>query len=59
MSFDHGERNGSRNDCVNGENLEKIHEHVPLPRRTGFIKMNFLVGRPMKSLIAIDGSDRA
>ena len=41
------------------ENLRNDREHVPSPRRTGFYKMNFLVGRPIKSLIAIDGSDRA
>ena len=28
MSFDHKERNGSRNGRVNKENLEKIHEPV-------------------------------
>ena len=47
MSFDHRERNGSRNDCVNKENLEKIHEHVLSPRRTGFIKTKLHVGRQM------------
>ena len=45
MSFDHRERNGSRNDCVNKENLEKIHEHVLSPRRTGFIKTESICDR--------------
>ena len=45
MSFDHRERNGSRNDCVNKENLEKIHEHVLSRRRTSFIKTKLISGR--------------
>ena len=44
MSFDHKERNGSRNDCVNKENLEKIHEHV-LRREERFLKKTKLIFR--------------
>ena len=59
MTYEHKETNGARIGFVNKEYFGFDREHVLSPRRTGFIKTKFHVGRPMKRLIAIDGSDHA
>ena len=59
MEYEHRETNGARFGVFYKENLRNDCEPVLSPRRTGFIKTKFHVGRLMKRLIAIDGSDRA